>query len=62
MGQILTPQQAADRLGVHRYTLLRMAREGRLPRLLIGKTVRFDEADLIAAAKVAGAPAEPSTQ
>lgn len=39
--QLLTPAEAAQRLGLHPKTVTRMAREGRLPAIRIGNGWRF---------------------
>jgi excisionase family DNA binding protein len=39
---LLTPAQAADRLRLHPKTVVRMARDGRLPGVKVGTGWRFD--------------------
>jgi excisionase family DNA binding protein len=43
---LLTPSQGGAYLGVHEKTAIRMAREGELPALRIGKHWRFRRSDL----------------
>lgn len=40
--RLLTATQAADRLGLHPKTVVRMARDGRLPAVKVGTGWRFD--------------------
>lgn len=42
MGGLLTPAEAAERLRLHPKTVVRMARDGRLPATKIGTGWRFD--------------------
>jgi excisionase family DNA binding protein len=41
-GALLTPEQVAERLQVPKSWVYRAAREGRLPRVPLGRYVRFD--------------------
>lgn len=43
MSQALTPKEAAERLRVAPYTVLRWAREGKIASSKTAKTVRFTE-------------------
>ena len=43
---LLRPLQAAQMLGINRYTLERMAREQYVPAIKIGKLWRFRQSDL----------------
>lgn len=45
-GGLLTPQQAAQRAGVHRETILRAVRTGKLPASHAGRAVRIATDDL----------------
>jgi excisionase family DNA binding protein len=47
-GPLLTPAQAAERLSLHPKTVVRMARDGRLPAVKIGTGWRFhpDQLDI----------------
>jgi excisionase family DNA binding protein len=57
---LLDPRQAAARLRLHEKTVVRMAREGRLPGAIrIGKGWRFDPAGLVPQPPVH--PAAPAT-
>ena len=43
MGELITPQEAADRLKICKKTVLRMIKDGRLSRIQIGyRTIRVD--------------------
>jgi excisionase family DNA binding protein len=52
---LLTPAQAAERLRLHPKTVVRMARDGRLPALKVGTGWRFhaDQLDIAAPRRVA---------
>jgi len=47
--RFLTADELAERLQVHPKTLLLMARQGRLPRLMVGRAIRFDPDAVLAA-------------
>jgi excisionase family DNA binding protein len=40
--QLLTAEQLAERLQMHPKTIYLLARQGRIPRLVAGRAVRFD--------------------
>ena len=42
----MTAEQVALDLGVHKDTVYRLARSGRLPHLRLGRLVRFDRGDV----------------
>jgi excisionase family DNA binding protein len=46
MGDVLTLEEVADYLRVHLTTVRRWCREGQLPALRVGRTVRVRRADL----------------
>lgn len=46
MGKLLSVEQAADRLGVSLWTIYRMAREGRIAFVQLGRRKLFAEEDL----------------
>lgn len=46
MGRLLSAQQAADQLGVSIWTVARLARNGRLPSIQIGRRRLIAERDL----------------
>jgi len=46
MGNLLSVQQAAERLGVSFWTVYRMARDGRLASIRLGRRRLFAEGDL----------------
>jgi excisionase family DNA binding protein len=56
-GNLYTVEQAAERLQLHRKTVLRMIRDGRLKAVRIGKAYRISGDDLDAVAGVARAEA-----
>lgn len=57
--ELLSPKEAAARLGLHEKTVVRMAREGRLPGALkVGREWRFP-ADGLAPLPAVGVPIEP---
>lgn len=58
---LLTTQQAAERLGLHRKTVARMARDGRLPASKVGQGWRFRADDLdVKPARLSAGPAAAS--
>lgn len=46
MESLLSVEQAAERLGISLWTVYRLAREGRLPSLCVGRRRLFDPGDL----------------
>lgn len=44
---LLNAREAAQLLSIHPVTLLRFAREGRVPRIRLGRLVRFRASDLM---------------
>lgn len=46
--RLLTAEQVAERLSVSERYVWRLGREGELPRVQVGKYVRFDPADITA--------------
>lgn len=62
---LLTPEQVADRLGLHVRTVRRYIREGRLSAVRVGRRYRVTEAALAAFAGIpsdpAAAPGRPAT-
>jgi excisionase family DNA binding protein len=46
MESLLTPDQAGEYLGVHQKTAIRLARQGEIPALRVGKHWRFRGSDL----------------
>jgi len=47
--RLLTADQLAEKLQVHPKTLFLLARQGRIPRVTIGRAVRFDIDAVLAA-------------
>jgi excisionase family DNA binding protein len=45
----MSPQEAADRLGICRETIYRLCKKGRIPCLRVGSTLRLDLTDVLAA-------------
>lgn len=45
--ELLDAREAASRLRIHHVTLLRWAREGRVPHLRIGRLIRFRASELL---------------
>ncbi len=43
---LLTPKETAELLGVSQMTVYNLNRRGALPRVLIGRAVRYEPADL----------------
>ena len=41
-GQLLTADQVAQRLGIRLHRTYELAREGQIPSVRIGRTIRFD--------------------
>ena len=46
IAHLLTPRQAADRLGVSTWTVARLRRDGNLPAVRVGGSWRYHPADL----------------
>ena len=59
---LISLQEAADRLGVHYMTVYRYVRTGRLPARRVGTQWQVDPADLAAATASAGAPGRPASE
>lgn len=62
MSQLLTPEEVADRFRVGKTTVLRWGREGLVPTVRVGKTVRFRAEDIDALIKGSGAPTTNATE
>ncbi len=54
---LLTPAQAAERLSLHPKTVVRMARDGRLPAVKVGTGWRFDPDRIVIAPSIDAEPA-----
>lgn len=59
VGHLLRPDEAADRLGVSRRTVNRMAVEGRIPAVKVGRGWRFPADQLVVAPRGTRAPDPP---
>jgi len=46
---LLTPRQAAESFAISERKLWQMTKDGKIPRVLLGRSVRYDVADLHAA-------------
>lgn len=47
MEELLTPKEAAKFLKIHKVTLYRLVKEGKIPAIKIGKQLRFNKENLL---------------
>jgi len=47
MEELLTPKEAAKFLKIHKVTLYRLVKEGKIPAIKIGKQLRFSKEKLL---------------
>jgi len=59
---LLTAEQVAEQLQVSTYQVLALGRAGTLPRVLIGRSVRFRPEDITEFVEQCATPPQPATR
>ena len=57
---LITPQEAADLLGLHKQTVLRLVKKGAIKALKVGGSVRIDRSALLASGAASPETTTPS--